>query len=251
MKKAVTVLLALVLFAQIFSVSVYADYKYKFATCIVPEDADTVDSMIIFFMDHSPYLVSKGKKANTLFNFADDIAKVIAADNPTSIVISGRWSKTFHTFAADYIQKYHISDVTIMGWSVGGNDVIKTAAGFIEAFEELVPNILLIDCNHTDELKDGLFKSIKERGSSVWYFSTHISNSKNEKLTKIRKYEIPLNYIRFSVPDDFTGSKHIACRNAALLFNIAGWIRNGADGFLPDCLALGYFDFDSDEIVFE
>ena len=249
MKKAVTVLLAIVLFAQLFSVSVYADYK--FATCIVPEDTDTVDSMIIYFKEYSTYLVSKGKKAKSLFCFADDIAKVIAADNPTSIVISGRYSKNFHTFAEDYIKKYHITDVTVMGWSAGGNDVITTAAELIEAFEDRVPNILLIDCNHTDGLSDGLFKSIKERGSSIWYFLTLACKAKNEALTKIRKYDIPLNYIRFSVPDDYMGSKHIACRNAAILFNIAGWIRDGADGFLPDCLSLGYFDYESKAIVLE
>lgn len=213
-------------------------------TIYVPEEPINV---IIYYNCGHQLCHITDKEPRYPYSFQEGIADIIFENNPHSIiVVTHQYNKTLTNKIDELINQYEIKNIIISGWSAGGNHAIKTAT--ILASDKRNIQLLLIDCNHTDLLKESQFQTLKKYNIPIHYTSNVMSKAKNKKLRNIIKAELPITFYQLNIPDDFSGSNHIYCRDCAISYDLYGYILGTTP--LNSNYKLGYFDYTSHENIF-
>ena len=213
-------------------------------TIYIPEEPTSV--IIYYNCGHQLYHITD-KEPRYPYSFQEGIADIIFENNPHSIiVVTHQQNKQLTTKIDELIEQYQIKDIIISGWSAGGNHAIKTATAL--AADDRDIQLLLIDCNHTDNLQEKEFQILKEYNIPIHYTSNVMGAAKNKKLRNIIKAELPITFYQLSIPEDYSGSNHMYCRDCAVSYDLYGYILGTAP--LNENYKLGYFNYTTHENIF-
>ena len=208
---------------------------------------DNPDSVIIYYHCNSTLQHTDDKKLKHPFNFQEGILELIATNNSNSIVVvTYQYSTKLVDEVDKIIKKYKIKDIVISGWSAGGNNAIRAATTL--ANKDRNVQLLLIDCNHTNQLEMKYIKALKKNNIEINYTSNLINWNKNKVLRNIMSQKIPIHYYKLTLPKDFSGSRHIYCRNCAVNYNLYGYLLGEIK--LNKNYKYGYYDYEKKTIKF-
>ena len=181
------------------------------------------------------------------FNFQESIANKILKQNSDSIVIvTYKYSQKLIEKIDKLINEYNIKDIIISGWSAGGNNAVRAAATL--ANQNRYIQLLLIDCNHTVQESLKYFKTLKKNNIEIHYTSNVAGYSKYKVLKNITDEKIPIHYYKLKIPKDFSGSRHIYCRNCAINYNLYGYLLGAIK--LNKNYIYGYYDYSKNTVKF-
>ena len=243
----VVILLSAFLFCYASADLVIAEKTFN-STIIIP---DKVDSMIIYFHSHCNFPHSNGRTPRSPYNFQEDIAHSISISNPSSIVVVAKYDgEDLLERICELILQYKPSNIVFSGWSAGGSDAIVAASYYLSRKVPVCSDthILLIDANHTNEVKIADIDTIAYYGVDIYYTTYVMSKSKMRVLSNIISREIPIVFWMLDIPDGFRGSPHIHCRNAAFDFELYSCILSETDP--PDNYTSGGYDYEVGDAVF-
>ncbi len=204
---------------------------------------DNPTKMAVYIHARMDFPHSKGRKGRTLYNFQEEVAEGIFNANPNTIVVVARYDKKTPTAVIELINSYKIKDVTISGWSLGGNDAV-TLLTEIYKKTDICPTLLLIDSNHTNQFSDKVFQQVKT--SKVFYISNTLSKAKSSHISKIIKNGMSVTYLLLTIPKGFSGSNHRYCRDSTINNNVYGFIFGGK---LKGDYKIGIWDAKKGEFV--
>lgn len=91
-------------------------------------------------------------------------------------------------------------------------------------------------------------KALKKNNIEINYTSNLINFNKNKVLKNIMSEKIPIHYYKLKVPKDFTGSRHIYCRNCAVNYNFYGYLLGTVE--LNKHYKYGYYNYEKKSIKF-
>lgn len=180
---------------------VYSKTNY---TIYVP---DYPDHLVIYFHPpQMPFPHSNGRKSRTKYNFQEEIAQQIFDANPNTVVAVAIYSRDFVWLMNELVNLYKLTDVAVMGWSLGGNSAVKAATEI-----KNVISLTLIDANHTNQMNKKYFDYL--RGTTLIYVSNNDSPAKLKKVSKAFEAMPEHQFIKVPVPIGFKGSIHRFCRD--------------------------------------
>ena len=226
--------------------------SFLFIPKTIKEDQYTIyipnnpTSMIIYYHSNMVLYHSKGRKPRTFYNFQEDYIKSLSEQNPNSIVIvTYYYNQELVEYIEEIIKEYNISNIIVSGWSAGGNSAIYAAAQLSKL--DINTQLLLIDCNHTNEVDLKYIKQLANNEVTIAYISNIISPAKNKKISNIISYKIPISYFKIEIPEGYIGSNHMYCRNSTMDFNLYGYLLGGP---LNENYEQGYYNYSLQQIEF-
>lgn len=202
---------------------------------------------IIVYYHCNGTLPHANEKSKRPFNFQEGIAQLIFKQNPDSIVVvTYQYSEKLVKQIDKLAKKYNIKDIVISGWSAGGNNAIRAAATLTN--KDRYVQLLLVDCNDTNQVPMKYIRTLKKAGIEINYTSNLINRNKNKVLSNIRSEKIPIHYYKLKIPEDYSGSRHIYCRNCSINYNLYGYLLGDIE--LNKHYKYGYFDYNKNSIKF-
>lgn len=213
-------------------------------TILTPENPI---SLIIYYHCNSILPHTNQKNPKYPFNWQESIAKMILDNNQDAIVVvTYEYSSKLVKKVNKLIDKYNIKDIIISGWSAGGNNAIRAAATLANQDRQI--QLLLVDCNHTNQVDIKYIKALKKNNIEINYASNIISWNKNKVLKNIMSQKIPIHYYKLKIPKNFSGSHHIYNRNCSIKYNLYGYLLGAIE--LNKHYKYGYYDYLKKSIVF-
>ena len=204
-------------------------------------------SILVYYHCNSQLSHEESKKFKHPFSFQEGIANKIFTKNPDSIVIvTYQYSSKLVKEIDKLMKKYDLTDLIISGWSAGGNNAVRAAAEL--ANDKYNIQLLLIDCNDTDQLKQRLFNTLAKHNVIVHYTSNLLSKNKMKVLKKIRAAELEIYFYKLKIPKNFSGSNHIYCRNCAVNYDLYGYLL-GAHS-IGKHYKVGYYSYKKNKPIF-
>ena len=172
----------------------------------------------VYIPDHPEYMTiylhppqmsfphSNGKKSRTKYNFQEEIAQQIFDTNFDCVAAAAVYNKDFIRLMNELVDLYSIKEVSVAGWSLGGNSAVKAATEI-----KNVVDLILVDANHTNQMAQKYFDFL--RGTKLTYVSNNDTPAKMRKAIKAFAAMPDHEFIKVPVPVGFKGSLHRLCRD--------------------------------------
>lgn len=213
-------------------------------TIYIPDDPDSV---IIYYHCNSVLPHTDNEKPKHPFNFQESIANKILTNNQNSItIVTYEYSEKLVQKVDKLIEEYDLTDVIISGWSAGGNNAVRAAATLANDKRNI--QLLLIDCNHTNQLPMKYFNTLAKYNIPIHYTSNIMGYNKNKVLKNIMAAKLDITFYKLKIPKNYSGSNHMYCRNCAVNYDLYGYLLGAHE--LGEHYKLGYYDYKKHKSIF-